>query len=205
MHNSSYLGGALAIFIAVAFHITVWIKNQKNKFHNVRAHRKFYGGKILAGQTAGPISARTISTASRVALKRLIDEGHICVDGKIVKATHSPRAGERIQINWPDPKPAEAKPEKIPLDILFEDKFLLVLNKPVGLLVHPSAGHEEHTLVNLARLHHCEGCCCWRQLRVRASVHRASTRKRAAASSSPRTTKRTSLGTILGARRRKDL
>jgi 23S rRNA pseudouridine1911/1915/1917 synthase len=94
--------------------------------------------------------------ASRVMLKRLIEGGHIRVDGKIVKATHTPRAGERIQIHWPEPKPAEAQPEEIPLDILFEDKFLLVLNKPVGLVVHPSAGHEEHTLVN-ALLHHCQG------------------------------------------------
>ncbi len=93
---------------------------------------------------------------SRVALKRLIEEGHILVDGKIVKATHAPRAGESIQIHWPEPKAAEALPEEIPLDILFEDKFLLVLNKPVGLVVHPSAGHEEHTLVN-ALLHHCQG------------------------------------------------
>ena len=54
------------------------------------------------------------------------------------------------------PRPAAAQPEKIPLDILFEDKSLLVVNKPAGLVVHPAAGHEEHTLVN-ALLHHCKG------------------------------------------------
>ena len=53
-------------------------------------------------------------------------------------------------------RPAEARPEDIPLDILFEDERLLVLNKPPGLVVHPAAGHEEHTLVN-ALLHHCAG------------------------------------------------
>ena len=52
--------------------------------------------------------------------------------------------------------PAEAQPEEIPLDILFEDESLLVVNKPAGLVVHPAAGHEEHTLVN-ALLHHCQG------------------------------------------------
>ena len=78
------------------------------------------------------------------------------MNGKIVKPTHSPRAGEEIEIHWPDARPAEAQPEEIPLDILFEDKSLLVLNKPAGLVVHPSAGHEEHTLVN-ALLHHCAG------------------------------------------------
>ena len=94
--------------------------------------------------------------ASRAALKRLIEEGDVRVNGNIVKATHSPRAGEKIEIRWPQPKLAEAQPEEIPLDVLFEDESLLVLNKPAGLVVHPSAGHEEHTLVN-ALLHHCRG------------------------------------------------
>ncbi|MGD0251332.1 MAG: RluA family pseudouridine synthase [Verrucomicrobiota bacterium] len=93
---------------------------------------------------------------SRVALKRLIEQGHVHVNGHTVKPTHSPRAGEQIEIHWPEARPAEAQPEKIPLDILFEDKSLLVLNKPAGLVVHPAAGHEEHTLVN-ALLHHCRG------------------------------------------------
>ncbi len=92
---------------------------------------------------------------SRVALKRLIKQGHIRVNGHTVKPTHSPRAGEQIEIRWPEARPAEAQPEEIPLDILFEDKSLLVLNKPAGLVVHPAAGNEEHTLVN-ALLHHCQ-------------------------------------------------
>ena len=93
---------------------------------------------------------------SRGAMQRLIEQGHIRVDGKTVKPTHSPRAGEKIEIHFPEPKPAAAQPEEIPLDILFEDKSLLVVNKPAGLVVHPAAGHEEHTLVN-ALLHHCQG------------------------------------------------
>jgi 23S rRNA pseudouridine1911/1915/1917 synthase len=94
--------------------------------------------------------------ASRGALQRLIEEGHIRVNGEIVKPTHHPHAGEKIEVHWPDAKPAKAQPEKIPLDILFEDKSLLVVNKAAGLVVHPAAGHEEHTLVN-ALLHHCKG------------------------------------------------
>src|SRR5580692_9061278 len=86
--------------------------------------------------------------ASRGTLKRLIEQGHIQVNGKLVKATHSPRAGEQVRIHWPEPKSAEAQPEEMALDVLFEDDSLLVLNKPAGLVVHPSAGHEEHTLVN---------------------------------------------------------
>jgi 23S rRNA pseudouridine1911/1915/1917 synthase len=93
---------------------------------------------------------------SRGAMQRLIEQGHIRVDGKTVKPTHSPRAGEKIEIHFPEPKPAAAQPEEIPLEILFEDKSLLVVNKPAGLVVHPAAGHEEHTLVN-ALLFHCKG------------------------------------------------
>jgi len=93
---------------------------------------------------------------SRGTLQRLIDEGHVRVNGKTVKPTHHPHAGEKIEVHWPEATPAKAQPEKIPLDILFEDKTLLVVNKPAGLVVHPAAGHEEHTLVN-ALLHHCKG------------------------------------------------
>ncbi|MBI2928182.1 MAG: RluA family pseudouridine synthase [Verrucomicrobia bacterium] len=93
---------------------------------------------------------------SRGAFQRLIAEGHVRVDGQAVKPTHAPRAGERIEIRWPEARPAQAQPEDIPLRILYEDDDLLVLNKPPGLVVHPSAGHDEHTLVN-ALLHHCAG------------------------------------------------
>lgn len=94
--------------------------------------------------------------ASRGALQRLIEQGYIRVNGLVVKATHSPRAGETVEIQWPEARSAEARPEDIPLDVLYEDNSLLVINKPPGLVVHPAAGHEEHTLVN-ALLHHCRG------------------------------------------------
>jgi 23S rRNA pseudouridine1911/1915/1917 synthase len=93
---------------------------------------------------------------SRGAIQRLIEQGHITVNGRRVKPTHAPRAGERIDIFWPEARAAEAHPEDIPLDILYEDKDLLVLNKPAGIVVHPAAGNEEHTIVN-ALLHHCKG------------------------------------------------
>jgi 23S rRNA pseudouridine1911/1915/1917 synthase len=95
-------------------------------------------------------------TLSRGAIQRLIEQGDIRVDGKPVKATHRPRAGEKIEIQWPQAMPATARPQDIPLEVLFEDEDLLVMNKPPGLVVHPSAGHEENTLVN-ALLHHCAG------------------------------------------------
>ncbi len=93
---------------------------------------------------------------SRGTFQRLIEESHIRVNRKPVKPTHHPRLGDKIEIHWPEAKTAEALPENIPLEILFEDKDLLVLNKPPGIVVHPAAGHDEHTLVN-ALLHHCAG------------------------------------------------
>jgi 23S rRNA pseudouridine1911/1915/1917 synthase len=94
--------------------------------------------------------------ASRGALQRLIIEGHILVDGKTVKPTHHPKAGEVICVTWPEPKSDKALPEDIPLDILYEDRDLVVVNKSPNLVVHPASGSEKHTLVN-ALLHHCEG------------------------------------------------
>src|SRR5512141_778200 len=70
---------------------------------------------------------------SRGAIQRLIDEGHIRVNGRTVKPTHSPRAGEQVEVHWPEARPAQAQPEAIPLDILYEDNDLLVLNKAPGL------------------------------------------------------------------------
>src|SRR3954463_10045348 len=67
---------------------------------------------------------------SRGAIQRLIEEGHILVNGRTVKPTHTPRIGEEVQVSWPEAKAAEAHPEEIPLEILFEDESLLVLNKP---------------------------------------------------------------------------
>jgi 23S rRNA pseudouridine1911/1915/1917 synthase len=93
---------------------------------------------------------------SRGALQRLIEQGYIRVNGQEVKPTHAPHAGQQVEVRWPDARDSEALPEDIPLNILFEDASLLVVNKPPGLVVHPAAGHEEHTLVN-ALLHHCKG------------------------------------------------
>jgi 23S rRNA pseudouridine1911/1915/1917 synthase len=93
---------------------------------------------------------------SRGTLQRLIKEGHITVDGRVVKPTHAPKAGEVVTVEWPDVRPAEPEPEEIPLEILYEDHDLLVLNKPPGLCVHPGNGHETGTLVH-ALLHHCAG------------------------------------------------
>ena len=93
---------------------------------------------------------------SRGTLQKLIDTGDIKVNDRQVKATYAPRAGDIISVFWPEPKKLELVPEEIPLNLLYEDSDLLVINKPSDLVVHPGAGNYEHTLVN-ALLHHCAG------------------------------------------------
>ncbi len=112
--------------------------------------------KSLPGGRLDVYLRKRFPDVSRGAMQRLLEQGCIRVNGQTVKPTHAPRLGEVVKICWPEARPAEAQPEEIPLDVLFEDESLLVVNKPAGLVVHPAAGHEEHTLVN-ALLHHCQG------------------------------------------------
>ncbi len=93
---------------------------------------------------------------SRAHLQRLIREGAVRVDGEIIKATHHPRSGETITILWPEARPATVEARDLPLQVVFEDDDLVVLNKAAGMVVHPAAGNEDNTLVN-ALLHHCRG------------------------------------------------
>ena len=110
----------------------------------------------LPGERLDKFLCSRYPAVSRGAIQRLLEQGHIKVNGQAVKPTHPPRAGEQVEIHFPEARPAAAQPENIPLDILYEDADLLVLNKSADIVVHPAAGHEEHTLVN-ALLHHCRG------------------------------------------------
>jgi 23S rRNA pseudouridine1911/1915/1917 synthase len=92
-------------------------------------------------------------TVSRSALQRLINEGHITINGRVVKPGQKIKPGDRIVLEIPRPEPLALEPEPIPLEILYEDGSLVVLNKPAGLVVHPAPGHWSGTLVN-ALLHH---------------------------------------------------
>ena len=93
---------------------------------------------------------------SRSGIQRLMREGCILVDGKPAKPTQHPVAGQTVEVTWPVARELEARPEDIPLDVLFEDSDLVVVNKPAGMPTHPGHGHENGTLVN-ALLHHCAG------------------------------------------------
>lgn len=93
---------------------------------------------------------------SRGILQSMIEDGAILVNGARVKPTHSPKAGEQVEIHWPEPVACRAEPEAMNLDVLFEDEQIVVVNKMAGLVVHPAAGHHGGTLVN-GLLHHCKG------------------------------------------------
>ncbi len=98
--------------------------------------------------------ALQVAELSRARIQALIKEGRVTCGGAPVKANAKPKAGQVIEISVPAPAPAIPKPEEIPLNIVYEDSDLLVLNKPAGLVVHPAPGHAAGTLVN-ALLHHC--------------------------------------------------
>ena len=90
---------------------------------------------------------------SRTQAQRLIREGSILLNGKAVKPNEITASGDLIDITYPDPVATDVLPENIPLDVLYEDADLLVINKPQGMVVHPSAGHESGTLVNALLFH----------------------------------------------------
>lgn len=91
---------------------------------------------------------------SRSQIRKLILDGSVTVNGQQVKSGYWLREADTIEIVFPEPRPLDLKAEQIPLDILFEDEQVLVLNKAVGMVVHPSPGHHTGTLVH-ALLHHC--------------------------------------------------
>lgn len=94
-----------------------------------------------------------LPSLSRSRLQALITDGRVRVDGATSRPSAPVRAGQIVDVDVPAPAPAEPRPEPIPLSIVFEDRHLVVLDKPAGLVVHPGAGNAAGTLVN-ALLHH---------------------------------------------------
>lgn len=95
-----------------------------------------------------------IAELTRSAVQGLIEKGLVLAEGKAVSKNYKLRGGEEISVEIPEPEPMDAVPEAIPLDIVYEDDDLLVVNKPKGMVVHPAHGNYTGTLVN-ALLHHC--------------------------------------------------
>ncbi|MGN0974939.1 MAG: RluA family pseudouridine synthase, partial [Gemmiger sp.] len=91
---------------------------------------------------------------SRSAVQSLIEKGCVLCGGVPAVKKQPLRPGDEILLTLPDPEPVEAKPQPIPLDIVYEDEWLVVVNKPKGMVVHPAPGNPDGTLVN-ALLYHC--------------------------------------------------
>ncbi len=109
-----------------------------------------------AGQRLDAFLAESLPELTRSAAQRLIAEGHVAVDGRAPAKSMKLAGGERVAVTLPEPEEARALPEDIPLDVVYEDADVIVVNKPVGMVVHPAPGHSGGTLVN-ALLHHCGG------------------------------------------------
>lgn len=96
------------------------------------------------------------SELTRSAAAKLVESGDITVNGKEIAKNYKLRAGDEVEIELPEPEPDRAEPEDIPLDVVYEDDDIIVVNKPCGMVVHPAAGNPRGTLVN-ALLYRCKG------------------------------------------------
>ena len=107
-----------------------------------------------AGKRADAWLAERAEGLTRSAAVRLMEEGRVTAGGKPLAKNYRLTGGETVDIALPDPEPIEAVPQNIPLDVVYEDGDVIVVNKPKGLVVHPAPGHPDGTLVN-ALLYHC--------------------------------------------------
>jgi len=106
-----------------------------------------------AGQRLDTILA-SLTGMSRSAVQKLIEGGFVTLGGKGIRKNHKVSAGEAFEIEMPQPVDSSLSPAEIPLDIVYEDEDIIVVNKPKGMVVHPAPGHSDDTLVN-ALLAHC--------------------------------------------------
>src|SRR5256885_6906660 len=111
--------------------------------------------RTQAGDRLDRFLAQALPAFSRARLQTLIRDEFVTVNGKPARPRDAVRSGDVIELREPELAKIEAQPEAMALEILFEDEDLLVLNKPAGLVMHPGAGHQQHTLVN-ALLAHCK-------------------------------------------------
>jgi 23S rRNA pseudouridine1911/1915/1917 synthase len=107
-----------------------------------------------AGARLDKYLGEKVEGLSRSAAEKLIEAGLVFVNGKKQSKSCRCEVGDKVEAQLPEPKPLSVEPQDIPLDIVYEDDDLLVVNKPKGMVVHPAAGHDDGTLVN-ALLAHC--------------------------------------------------
>ena len=109
-----------------------------------------------AGTRVDAWLAARVEGLTRSAAARLLEEGRVTWGGKPLAKNHKLTGAETLELSLPEPEPVDAAPQNIPLDIVYEDADVIVVNKPKGLVVHPAPGHPDGTLVN-ALLYHCGG------------------------------------------------
>lgn len=112
---------------------------------------------VDSGEFSGRLDmliAERLPDSSRSAAVRLIEAGLVTKNGSPLKKNYSVLPGERFEVTLPDPKEPEITAQDIPLDVVYEDDDVIVVNKPRGMVVHPAVGHSDGTLVN-ALMHHC--------------------------------------------------
>lgn len=107
-----------------------------------------------AGQRADQFLAARLDGLTRSAAQKLLEEGHVLCQGRPLKKNDRLKPGDQVAVCIPDPTPVELLPQDIPLEVVYEDEDVIVVNKPVGMVVHPAPGHPDGTLVN-ALLYHC--------------------------------------------------
>ena len=108
------------------------------------------------GERLDRVISLSVENLSRSQAQKIIDGGGVILNGKSVCKSSKVKAGDEITVFIPDPVDLRAQPQNIPVEIVFEDNDLLVVNKPRGMVVHPAPGNPDGTLVN-ALLYHCEG------------------------------------------------
>ena len=107
-----------------------------------------------AGQRADSLLARRLEGLTRSAAARLLEEGRVTDRGRPAAKNLRVQPGQVLEVQLPEPEEPEARPQNIPLDVVYEDQDVIVVNKPTGMVVHPAPGHPDGTLVN-ALLYHC--------------------------------------------------
>lgn len=117
--------------------------------------QKITAGKVDHGKRLDKVIESRIEDSSRTTVQGWIKNDHVKVNGQTVKAGYKVHENDEIIVEIPDPVDTTIKPEDIPLDIVYEDEDVIVINKPTGMIVHPSAGIYSGTLVN-ALLYHCK-------------------------------------------------
>ena len=116
--------------------------------------RTLQAGSEDAGSRLDAWLAGQLPDVTRSAADRLCEEGWVTLAGKPLAKNYRLTGGETVAVTLPDPAPVDVAPQDIPLDVVYEDGDVIVVNKPKGLVVHPAPGHPDGTLVN-ALLHHC--------------------------------------------------